>query len=113
VLCQRLAANASLAPLPLQCEGSGASFVTGFSNAERVSAFYADTFYPLGQAECCTPAVLLSTGDLWELTRWVGGVGWGQGSWAGQRGCLQGLLAAARRCLLLLQLAQQQQMRGS
>lgn len=48
--------------------------MSGFANAERVSAFYADTYYPLGQTECCTPAVLLSTGDVWELTRWVGHV---------------------------------------
>jgi syndecan 1 len=57
---------------PAQCEGAGSSFVTGFSSAERVSAFYQDTYYPLGQTECCTPALLLSSGDLWELDRWAG-----------------------------------------
>ena len=34
----------------------------------RVS-FSLDAYYPLGPVDCCTPAVLLSSGDAWELER--------------------------------------------
>jgi hypothetical protein len=41
----------------------------GFSQAERINTYYYDEYYPVGQVECCTPAVLLSTGEVWQLTR--------------------------------------------
>ncbi|KAG2436269.1 hypothetical protein HXX76_006580 [Chlamydomonas incerta] len=53
----------------LSCEPSGGSFVTGFSQAERVNSAAYDEYYPVGQVECCTPAVLLSSGEVWQLKR--------------------------------------------
>ncbi|PNW87122.1 hypothetical protein CHLRE_02g110000v5 [Chlamydomonas reinhardtii] len=53
----------------LSCEQSGGSFVTGFSQAERVNSAAYDEYYPVGQVECCTPAVLLSSGEVWQLKR--------------------------------------------
>ncbi|GAX77300.1 hypothetical protein CEUSTIGMA_g4746.t1 [Chlamydomonas eustigma] len=53
----------------LQCELDGSSFVTGFSQAERVVSYYFDVYYPVGQVECCTPVVLLSSGEMWEIVR--------------------------------------------
>jgi hypothetical protein len=29
----------------------------------------ADTYYPIGTVQCCTPALLLANGDAWELQR--------------------------------------------
>lgn len=52
----------------LKCEPQGSSFVTGFTEAIRVSNA-ANYYYPVGAVECCTPSVLLSTGDAWELER--------------------------------------------
>nr|QOL01263.1 putative extracellular protein TR9_068 [Trebouxia lynnae] len=52
----------------LKCEPQGSSFVTGFTEAIRVSNA-ANYFYPVGAVECCTPSVLLSTGEAWELER--------------------------------------------
>lgn len=52
----------------LKCEPQGSSFVTGFTQAIRVSNA-ASYYYPVGAVECCTPSVLLSTGDAWELER--------------------------------------------
>ncbi|KAL3155716.1 hypothetical protein ABBQ32_012737 [Trebouxia sp. C0010 RCD-2024] len=52
----------------LKCEPQGSSFVTGFTEAIRVSNA-ASYYYPVGAVECCTPSVLLSTGDAWELER--------------------------------------------
>lgn len=52
----------------LKCEPQGSSFVTGFTEAIRVSNA-ANFYYPVGTVECCTPSVLLSTGDAWELER--------------------------------------------
>lgn len=52
----------------LKCEPQGSSFVTGFTEAVRVSNA-ANYFYPLGAVDCCTPSVLLSTGEAWELER--------------------------------------------
>jgi syndecan 1 len=51
----------------LQCE-TAASLVAGYAEANRVSAAL-DAYYPVGAAECCTPSVLLSNGDAWELER--------------------------------------------
>ncbi|KAG2499753.1 hypothetical protein HYH03_002685 [Edaphochlamys debaryana] len=53
----------------LSCEPSGSSFMTGFSAAERVNSAAYDEYYPVGQVECCTPAVLLSSGEVWQLKR--------------------------------------------
>ncbi|GIL81288.1 hypothetical protein Vretimale_1161 [Volvox reticuliferus] len=53
----------------LACETAGSSFVTGFSQAERVGSSSFDEYYPLGQVECCTPAVLLSSGEFWQFKR--------------------------------------------
>ena len=54
--------------LAMQCEGNGGSYVTGWSKAVQVYASF-DAFYPVGPVDCCTPAVLLSSGDAWELER--------------------------------------------
>ncbi len=103
-------------PLPhaRQCEDGGSSFVTGFSQAERVVSYYFDVYYPVGklrgrgkggkdvrvstartlpllyprygpfsqchvpsligylqvgQVECCTPVLLMSSGEMWEINR--------------------------------------------
>ncbi|EFJ47058.1 hypothetical protein VOLCADRAFT_117996, partial [Volvox carteri f. nagariensis] len=53
----------------LTCELAGSSFVTGFSQAERARSSMYDEYYPVGQVECCTPAVLLSSGEFWSLKR--------------------------------------------
>lgn len=42
--------------------------LTGFSEAVRVFAA-ADTYYPVNNAICCTPTLLLDNGDAWELER--------------------------------------------
>ena len=52
----------------LKCEPQGSSFVTGFGDSIRVSNA-ANYFYPVGAVDCCTPSVLLSTGEAWELER--------------------------------------------
>ena len=52
----------------LKCAPQGSSVVTGFTEALRVSNA-AHYYYPVGTVECCTPSVLLSTGDAWELER--------------------------------------------
>ncbi len=52
----------------LKCEPQGSSFVTGFGQAIRVSNA-ANYYYPVGAVDCCTPSVLLSTGEAWELER--------------------------------------------
>ena len=52
----------------MKCEPQGGSFVTGFTEALRVSNA-ANYYYPVGAVDCCTPSVLLSTGDAWELER--------------------------------------------
>ena len=46
----------------LQCEPQGSSFVTGFSQAVRVASTL-NAFYPIGNVDCCTPSVLLSSGE--------------------------------------------------
>ena len=56
------------AALAMQCENSGGSYVTGWSKAVQVYASF-DAFYPVGPVDCCTPAVLLASGDAWELER--------------------------------------------
>ncbi|PNH05569.1 E3 ubiquitin-protein ligase, partial [Tetrabaena socialis] len=53
----------------LQCEQAGSSFVTGFLQAERVNSAAYEEYYPVGQVECCTPAILLSSGEVWQLKR--------------------------------------------
>ncbi len=40
----------------------------GWQQAVRVSAAV-DAYYPIGAAECCTPALLLETGDAWCVAR--------------------------------------------
>ncbi|KAK9846475.1 hypothetical protein WJX81_004918 [Elliptochloris bilobata] len=52
----------------LRCEAAGNSFVSGWQQALRVSAAV-DAYYPIGAAACCTPALLLASGDAWELER--------------------------------------------
>ncbi|KAK9824271.1 hypothetical protein WJX72_009086 [[Myrmecia] bisecta] len=54
--------------LALQCEPNGGSFVSGWGKAVRVSSSI-DAYYPIGAVECCTPSVLLTSGDVWELER--------------------------------------------
>jgi len=40
----------------------------GWQQAVRVSAAV-DAYYPIGAAACCTPALLLATGDAWCVAR--------------------------------------------
>lgn len=56
-------------PSQLSCEGKGSSFISGFTQSQRVASYYYDVYYPSGAVECCTPVVLLTTGELWEVTR--------------------------------------------
>ena len=44
------------------------SLLTGYSTAVGVG-LRLDTYYPLGAAQCCTPALLLDNGDLWSFRR--------------------------------------------
>ena len=53
----------------LSCEAKGSSFVSGFTESQRVASYYYDVYYPSGKVECCTPVVLLTTGEMWEVTR--------------------------------------------
>lgn len=55
-------------PASMQCEADAGSFVTGWSAAVRVSAGI-DAYYPEGPVDCCTPSLLLSSGDAWQLER--------------------------------------------
>jgi len=52
----------------LRCGAEGASFATGFENDARVNPTM-EAFYPLGPLSCCTPAILLTNGDLWSTKR--------------------------------------------
>ena len=52
----------------MSCEAIGGSFVTGWSEAERVRLSL-DAYYPEGAVDCCTPSLLLSSGDAWQLER--------------------------------------------
>ncbi|GMH44837.1 hypothetical protein BSKO_12789 [Bryopsis sp. KO-2023] len=52
----------------MQCETEGNSFITGFLNS--LSPLRApQTFYPIDGPECCTPVVLLDSGDAWSIER--------------------------------------------
>jgi len=63
-----LGCHASIDTLGVRCEQSAGSFVSGFTDAVRVFTA-ADTVYPIDTAQCCTPALLLESGDAWELER--------------------------------------------
>uniref|UniRef100_A0A061RUP8 RING-type domain-containing protein n=1 Tax=Tetraselmis sp. GSL018 TaxID=582737 RepID=A0A061RUP8_9CHLO len=54
----------------VMCEegGKSQSMLSGFGTAIGVG-LRLDTYYPLGAAQCCTPAVLLENGDLWSYRR--------------------------------------------
>lgn len=52
----------------VKCEGAGSSYVRGFADSAKVNAV-SPYSYPLGPVSCCTPAVLLSNGDLWSTKR--------------------------------------------
>lgn len=54
--------------LSTRCELSGSSLVSGYSEAVKVFTM-ADTAYPINAVQCCTPALLLDSGDAWELER--------------------------------------------
>ncbi|EFN57686.1 expressed protein [Chlorella variabilis] len=54
--------------LSTRCEAGAGSFVTGYSEAVKVFTT-PDTFYPINTVQCCTPALLLDSGDAWELER--------------------------------------------
>lgn len=63
-----LGCHRSTDPLGVKCEADGGSFVSGFTEADRVFTS-ADTLYPVNTAQCCTPSLLLEGGDVWELER--------------------------------------------
>lgn len=63
-----LGCHASTDELPVRCEGNGRSFATGFSESVRVFTT-SDTYYPVNTINCCTPSLLLGSGDAWELER--------------------------------------------
>jgi syndecan 1 len=45
--------SSGVAAAALRCEASGASFATGFADADRVGYLYQDAYYPLDQVRCC------------------------------------------------------------
>ncbi|CAL8464819.1 g4354 [Coccomyxa elongata] len=61
-------ASSGNGPWALRCEQQGSSVVTGWEQAVLVSSSI-DAYYPLGGAACCTPSLLLETGDAWEFER--------------------------------------------
>ncbi|KAL6770310.1 hypothetical protein ACKKBG_A34460 [Auxenochlorella protothecoides x Auxenochlorella symbiontica] len=63
-----LACHVSTDETPGHCEVAGSSLVAGFSESVQVFSA-ADTNYPVNAARCCTPSLLLSNGDAWELER--------------------------------------------
>lgn len=44
--------SSGIAAGALRCESSGASFATGFADADRVGYLYQDAYYPLDQVRC-------------------------------------------------------------
>lgn len=60
--------HTSTDPLGVRCEATGDSFVSGFTDAVRVFTSV-DTRYPIDTTQCCTPALLMESGDAWELER--------------------------------------------
>ena len=60
--------HTSTDPLGVRCEAEGRSFVSGFTDAVRVFTSV-DTRYPIDTTQCCTPALLMASGDAWELER--------------------------------------------
>ena len=68
--------HASTDPLGVRCEAdnTGAnSFISGFTSSVHVFSSV-DTQYPVNTAQCCTPALLMESGDAWELERCECGV---------------------------------------
>lgn len=63
-----LGCHTSTDPLGVRCEATGDSFVSGFTDAVRVFTSV-DTRYPIDTTQCCTPALLMESGDAWELER--------------------------------------------
>jgi len=53
----------------MACEESGNSFVTGFVETFRPSDTDASFVAPTRGVICCTPVLLMSSGDVWELKR--------------------------------------------
>eukprot|EP00239_Pterosperma_sp_CCMP1384_P001257 CAMPEP_0197847322 /NCGR_PEP_ID=MMETSP1438-20131217/5710_1 /TAXON_ID=1461541 /ORGANISM="Pterosperma sp., Strain CCMP1384" /LENGTH=503 /DNA_ID=CAMNT_0043459205 /DNA_START=436 /DNA_END=1948 /DNA_ORIENTATION=+ len=53
------------------CAADDKSFLTGFNNAAVVyeNKHTAEAYYPYGKAQCCTPTLLLESGDIRELQR--------------------------------------------
>jgi hypothetical protein len=63
--------HASTDPLGVRCEADNTnanSFVSGFTSSVQVFSAV-DTQYPVDTAQCCTPALLMESGDAWELER--------------------------------------------
>lgn len=50
------------------CEAGGAGVVAGYAESVHVLAA-AETEFPVNAPRCCTPALLLESGDAWELER--------------------------------------------
>lgn len=68
--------HTSTDPLGVRCEADDTnahSFVSGFTSSVRVFSSV-DTQYPVNTAQCCTPALLMESGDAWELERCECGV---------------------------------------
>jgi len=63
--------HTSTDPLGVRCEADNTdanSFVSGFTSSVHVFSSV-DTQYPVDTAQCCTPALLMESGDAWELER--------------------------------------------
>ena len=64
-----LGCHPSTDPLGIRCEATApSSLIAGFTDSVRVFSAV-DTQYPVDTAQCCTPAVLMASGDAWELER--------------------------------------------
>ena len=61
--------HASVDGVPVRCEEKSNSFVSGFTNSMRVFAPGIVAYYPVDNAECCVPSLLLDTGDVVDIER--------------------------------------------
>eukprot|EP00892_Ulva_mutabilis_P000991 jgi/Ulvmu1/10893/UM007_0070.1 len=62
--------HASTSKSKVACEDAPTTtFATGFQRDVLVPSLAAATYYPEGPMTCCSPALMLSNGDAWEIER--------------------------------------------